>query len=171
MPKRYWPDGLVHAGFNFNVLPLSPLIVWEVTPSVIMTSAFRSGPMATSPLPLQSIMSITLGLPSDVFVSPIAPGSTYESWMSHITMRKKVLLSSMQMTLRLYAQTYSCIEDANDDSTTIPSGVFRDEFHGLGLTFGEQACPKCFAGSTHCPISQLDGQAFSSKTTPCDNIG
>ena len=72
MPNRNCPVGFFHDGFSFSILPVRPSNCPGAEASVL-----RSTPIATSPLPLQSIMSITFGLPSDVVVNPIAPGSAY----------------------------------------------------------------------------------------------
>lgn len=77
-PRRNIPVGFAHELFSLRTLPLSPCRHPEdfVIPSIRILSAFTGAPIATSPLPLQSMISMTLGLPSDVVVSPIAPGST-----------------------------------------------------------------------------------------------
>ena len=59
-------------------LPLKPSKVLTAMPPVVVVTAAAKAPIATSPLPLQSMISITLAFPSEVVVNPIDPGSTYQ---------------------------------------------------------------------------------------------
>lgn len=77
IPSRNFPDGFFQAGLSVRTLPLRPKMESFVFPSTETLSGVTRAPIATSPLPLQSMISITFGLPSEVLLRPIAPGSTF----------------------------------------------------------------------------------------------
>jgi hypothetical protein len=77
MPSRNFPDGFFQAGLSVRTLPLRPKRESFVVPSTETLSGVTRAPIATSPLPLQSMISITFGFPSEVLLRPIAPGSTF----------------------------------------------------------------------------------------------
>lgn len=77
IPSRNFPDGFFQLGLSVRTLPLRPKMESFVVPSTQTLSGVTRAPIATSPLPLQSMISITFGFPSEVLLRPIAPGSTF----------------------------------------------------------------------------------------------